>query len=147
MLRALAVPLLLVAALAGCLGNEEPVAQGAATNLSANGTANLTKTLPPAVSLKVSTSGVYPINPGFEQKTLEATEGANVTVDFTNADPNPVTMHDWVVEGVTGAATEQVGSGESSTVSFLAPKAGEYKYYCSVGDHRARGMEGTLTVA
>ncbi len=25
-------------------------------------------------------------------------------------------------------------------------KAGEYKYYCAVGNHRAEGMEGTLTV-
>ena len=36
---------------------------------------------------------------------------------------------------------------ESSTTSVDAElEAGEYTFYCSVGNHRDAGMEGTLTV-
>lgn len=144
MLRALALPLLIAAGLAGCMTDEAPV-EGASLDASANATTNLTAEVP-AVTLTVATSGIYPINPGFAQAALEAVENANVTVEFTNADPNPVVAHDWVLEGVDGAATEAVGSGESSTVTFVAPAAGEYAFFCSVGNHRQLGMEGTFTV-
>jgi hypothetical protein len=41
---------------------------------------------------------------------------------------------------------EQVGAGASDVVEFTADKAGTFEYYCSVGNHRAMGMKGTLTV-
>jgi len=31
-------------------------------------------------------------------------------------------------------------------VTFVADKAGEYEFYCSVGQHRANGMVGKLIV-
>ncbi len=55
--------------------------------------------------------------------------------------------HDLSVErdGAAVAATEMIEPGESATLSVpLDP--GEYVFYCSVGDHRARGMEVTVTV-
>ena len=40
--------------------------------------------------------------------------------------------------------SETITGGETELTVDLEP--GEYTYYCPVGDHRAQGMEGTLTV-
>jgi len=53
--------------------------------------------------------------------------------------------HDWVVDEFDDAATEIVTTG-CDTIEFTADTAGSYDYYCSVGNHRAQGMEGMLTV-
>ena len=42
-------------------------------------------------------------------------------------------------------AGKTVGKGEKSVASADL-KAGEYDFYCAVGNHRAEGMEGKLTV-
>lgn len=146
MLRALAIPVLLGAVLAGCIGSDEPVAPGAAASNLTNSTKNLTGAIPTAITLKVATTGIYPINPAFDPATLEVKEGANVTIELTNGDPNPVVGHNWVLTGVDGAETEGIESGGSTSVSFIAPKAGEYEFICSIGDHKDRGMVGKLTV-
>lgn len=101
---------------------------------------------PPAVDLTISATGVYPIDFGYDKDTLTAAAGARVNITFTNDDANLFVTHDWVLEGVEGAATQAIAPGESATISFTAPEAGEYAYYCSVPGHRDMGMEGTLTV-
>jgi uncharacterized cupredoxin-like copper-binding protein len=55
--------------------------------------------------------------------------------------------HDFVVErdGNDVAGTENIAPGASTTLTVdLEP--GEYVFYCSVADHRAMGMEVTVTV-
>ena len=42
--------------------------------------------------------------------------------------------------------TERLSAGEEETITFVADRAGSFEYYCSVGNHRAMGMKGTLTV-
>ena len=99
------------------------------------------------VTLEVATSGVYPANPGFDPATASVPSGALVHATFTNADPAAlVVQHNWVVEGIEGASSDSIGQGEESSFDFTAPAPGEYAFYCSIGDHRDRGMEGTLTV-
>jgi plastocyanin len=55
-------------------------------------------------------------------------------------------QHDLVIEGPgVEAASDVIGSGESTTLTVdLEP--GTYVLYCSIGDHRAMGMEVTITV-
>lgn len=36
--------------------------------------------------------------------------------------------------------------GETREVEFFATKSGEFEFYCSVGNHRERGMFGTLII-
>lgn len=54
--------------------------------------------------------------------------------------------HDIVFEDLD-VRTEIIMSGNSETITFTAPdEPGEYAYYCSVGNHRALGMEGVMIV-
>lgn len=138
----LLVALLAAPALAGCTSDDAPTET---TPTPTTPTTNMTGEAEP-VALSVSTSGAYPVNPGFSPATLTAPSGAQVTVTLTNAEAAPLVQHDWVLEGVDGAATGSVAPGATGEAAFTAPAPGEYVYFCSIGDHRARGMEGTLTV-
>ncbi|MBI4086955.1 cupredoxin domain-containing protein [Candidatus Kaiserbacteria bacterium] len=55
-------------------------------------------------------------------------------------------LHDFVIDEFAGAKTARLQSGKNETIEFTADKKGSFTYYCSVGNHRAMGMEGTLTV-
>lgn len=78
----------------------------------------------------------------FDKQELEAPAGA-VTINFTNEASVP---HNVTIEGggIEEVATETV-TGDSSSLTADLP-AGAYDFYCSVGNHRGAGMEGTLTV-
>lgn len=43
-------------------------------------------------------------------------------------------------------ATSQLQTGNVEAVQFVADKSGSFEYYCSIGQHRAMGMKGTLIV-
>ena len=78
----------------------------------------------------------------FEQDSLTAPAGS-VTFEFTNEANIP---HDFKIEkdGEDVGGTEVItGATAEATVEL---EAGEYTFYCSVGDHREDGMEGELTV-
>ena len=53
--------------------------------------------------------------------------------------------HNVVIDAPDAKAGETVGKGEKSVASADL-QAGEYTYYCAVGNHRSAGMEGKLTV-
>lgn len=55
--------------------------------------------------------------------------------------------HDLVVEqnGAKIAGTSSIAPGQSASLSVTL-KPGSYVFYCSVGNHRAMGMEVTVTV-
>lgn len=78
----------------------------------------------------------------FDKTTLEAPAGS-VTINFTN--PSASIPHNVTIdgEGIEEATETVTGDASSVTVELTA---GEYEFYCSVGGHRAAGMEGTLTV-
>lgn len=78
---------------------------------------------------------------GYSMDTIEVNEGDTVTINLTNSDG----VHDWVVDEFD-AATDIIRAGETTSVTFVADAAGTYEYYCSVGNHRAQGMVGTLVV-
>lgn len=77
----------------------------------------------------------------FDPSEIKVKKGDTVKITFKNAGG----FHDFNIEGY-GVKTKQ-GSGPSEeTVTFVADKAGEFAFYCSVGQHRANGMEGKLVV-
>lgn len=79
----------------------------------------------------------------FSPATLVVSAGQLVSITFTNTGKMP---HDFVIDEISGAKTKILQAGESETIQFTPTTAGTFTYYCSVGSHRAQGMEGTLTV-
>jgi plastocyanin len=80
-------------------------------------------------------------NFSFSKKEIRVKEGDIVQINFTAGDM----MHDWVLDEFN-ARTKIVKAGESTSVTFVADKKGTFEYYCSVGQHRANGMVGSLIV-
>ena len=80
-------------------------------------------------------------NFAFSQSEIRVKEGDVVTINFESTDG----FHDWVVDEFN-AATAKVNTDGTTSVTFVADKKGTYEYYCSVGNHRAQGMVGTLVV-
>jgi len=122
-----------VLAFAGCGGDDEEPASSDSTSTpaaaSGGGGENLTIAAD-ASALK------------FDKSELQAKAG-KVTVTMDNPSDTP---HNVVIDGGTNDKPgETVGKGEKSVASADL-EAGEYTYYCAVGDHRAEGMEGKLTV-
>ena len=53
-------------------------------------------------------------------------------------------LHDLVIEGLPGFQIEATSGNTTSGKVKLAK--GKYTFFCDVAGHRAKGMEGTLTV-
>jgi plastocyanin len=77
----------------------------------------------------------------FTPNTMNVNVGDTVRVTFKNVEGK----HDWVLDAYN-VRTQIIAAGTEETIEFVADKAGTFEYYCSVGNHRAQGMKGTLTV-
>src|SRR3954454_6441249 len=128
---------------AGCGGDDGTPAPPAPTEAAT--TAAPTDT--PAA--QEATSGAselkFAADPGgakaFTEPDLTAKAG-KVTIEFANQSQLP---HAVEIEGVDGGETETV-TGADAPPNTVDLKPGTYTFYCPVGDHRAEGMEGKLTV-
>lgn len=72
---------------------------------------------------------------------IKVNKGDTVKITFKNAGG----FHDFVIQGYDVKTKQENGPSEE-TVTFLADKAGEFAFFCSVGQHRSKGMEGKLIV-
>jgi plastocyanin len=77
----------------------------------------------------------------FSRKEIRVKRGDLVRINFSSTEG----IHDFRIEGLN-VGTEQVSSGQSTSVEFTADTKGLFEYYCSVGDHRQLGMTGILIV-
>jgi plastocyanin len=124
---------------AGCGGDDdEPAAAGnestptaAATEEAGGGASTL--------AIEADPSGEN----AFTETELTATAG-QVTIEFSNTSDTP---HAVEIEGNgIEEETETVTAADAPPLTVdLQP--GTYTFYCPVGNHRADGMEGTLTVS
>ena len=110
-------------ALAGCGGDEEENGGGG------GGGAQLQLAAPDDGSL------------AFDKTELTAPAGP-VTINLDNPSSTPHAVE--IEGGGVEEASETVSDAETSVTAEL--EAGEYTFYCPVGNHRDGGMEGTLTV-
>ena len=152
-----AAPLVLalgIALLSGCSGDEGSTDAAASSSApSSSAATSSAEASTPASSAPASSAPAEA-----ESETVAVTEGEmfiELSEDSFNAGTytfevtNTGSMrHDFVVEqdGEDVASTDVLQPGESTTLEVdLAP--GEYVFYCSVGAHRAAGMEVPVTVA
>lgn len=77
----------------------------------------------------------------FDPEEIHVKKGDSVKIVFKNAGG----MHDLVFDDFN-VRTQRLAAGQSETIEFVADKIGTFEYYCSVGNHRAMGMEGDLIV-
>lgn len=77
----------------------------------------------------------------FSETEMRVQEGDTVTINFSVTEG----FHDLVIDEFN-VATPQLNAGGEASVTFVADSAGTYEYYCSVMNHRAMGMVGTLIV-
>lgn len=118
-------------------GTNEAAAEGDAS-------ANADATVGASIDLNAGdakTVDIVGTNYKFDVTEIRVKEGDTVTINLTSGNG----FHDWVVDAFN-ASTDRVNTGENTSVTFTADKAGTYEYYCSVGNHRALGMVGKLIV-
>lgn len=77
----------------------------------------------------------------FDPDVIRVKKGEEVKIVLKSVDM----MHDFVIDEFD-VRTQVTRAGETSEVTFTANEAGEFEFYCSVGNHRALGMVGTLIV-
>lgn len=77
----------------------------------------------------------------FVPNALTVKTGDKVKITFKNISG----IHDFQIDGLN-INTPVIQSGEDAVVEFTATKTGTFEFYCSVGNHRAQGMKGTLNV-
>ncbi len=149
--RASALALIVgLTALGGCGGDDDEGSTAAESTPEATATATATET--PAATAEAEGGGgeALEVTAGedgglsFDPKELTAKAGT-VTIKLTSPDGNAL-PHAVEVEGngVEEKSDTIQGGAEAEVSADL--KAGEYVYYCPVGQHRQGGMEGTLTV-
>jgi plastocyanin len=139
-------------ALAGCGSDDDPDATGStppATSEAAPTTEDGATSAPSETEGgegeegEAQTVAVSAVDFAFEMDSTEFAAG-ELTIELTNEGG---ATHDLVVErdGEDVAEVEDLDPGASaSTTVELEP--GEYIFYCSIGNHRAMGMEVTVTV-
>jgi len=76
----------------------------------------------------------------FSPNVINAKVGDTVRVTINAVD----LQHDFVIDELD--VQSDLVTGSSSTFEFVASEAGQFEFYCSVGNHRAQGMVGTLIV-
>lgn len=103
---------------------------------NAVGPASGAKTTPATKEFTVSAQ-----NFSFDLKSIKVNKGDTVKVTFKVADG----YHDLKIDELN-VATNRLNAGQEQTVQFVADKAGQFEYYCSVNSHRAMGMKGMLVV-
>jgi plastocyanin len=79
----------------------------------------------------------------FDPSTIKVDEAGETT--FTLVNDGKFT-HALEIEGQgIEEETDEIDGGETTELT-VDLKAGEYEFYCPVGNHREQGMEGTLVV-
>ncbi|MBI4059148.1 cupredoxin domain-containing protein [Candidatus Microgenomates bacterium] len=78
----------------------------------------------------------------FTPRTLVFTKGEKVKLTFKNMGKMP---HNLMIPELN-VATDTIAGGETTTVEFTPGESGSFAMFCSVGNHRALGMEGMMEV-
>jgi plastocyanin len=129
-------------------GGSDDTADSAATTTSASSSSATSSSPAGSASSSVSseaesiTATEQDFSISLDEDSLKA---GSYTITVVN---NGSATHDLAVEedGTTKAKTDHIAPGASATLT-VDLDAGEYVFYCSIGNHRAMGMEKTVQVS
>lgn len=130
---------ILVSGVAGIQGTLVVSAVPGGTSTTTSTTATSTST----TIQRVDKFTVYEKEYSYSPNVLPVHSGDLVII---NSIDNGTISHTLVVQGLSGASTPVINPGQNYSISFTAPPAGNYTFYCSVDGHRQLGMVGTLVV-
>lgn len=99
-------------------------------------TPNQSQKSPDATEIVVTGS-----NYAFTPTAITVKKGQKTRIVFKNAGG----FHDFVVDELN-IKTATIQDNQEDFVEFTPEKTGTFEFYCSVGNHRAMGMKGTITV-
>ncbi len=146
-----------VGLVAGCSGDDAAGGTAADTPAADTPAAETSAAAPSSSAAASAPSSLAAASPA-EAETVSVTEGemfielsedsyssGSYTFEVVNEGRMP---HDFVVErdGEDVATTEVLQPGQSATLTVTLEQ-GDYVFYCSVGSHRAAGMETPVTVS
>lgn len=77
----------------------------------------------------------------YKPNEIRVKKGQTVKVTLQSVDM----MHNFVIDELN-VDMPVVQNGNTGTVEFTADQAGEFEFYCSVGQHKQLGQVGTLIV-
>lgn len=77
----------------------------------------------------------------FKPNEIRVKKGQKVAITFTSNEGS----HNFVIDEFN-VTTPIIDSGKTADITFTPDKTGTFAFYCSVGNHRAMGMEGKLIV-
>lgn len=127
-------------ALTACGGTSD---EGTSTSPSSEATPSPTPTAEPRTPVPAAaTVEVSAFEYGYTMSSTEIAAG-EVTFELRN---DGGTSHDLVLEGGPGGSTAIIGPTETATLTVTL-EPGTYVLYCSIGNHRAMGMEIEITVS
>lgn len=78
----------------------------------------------------------------YTPSAIVAKVGQTVTVTYKNTGKYP---HNFVIDEL-GFTSKTIKAGETDTFSFVPNKTGAFSFYCSLPNHREKGMVGTLSI-
>lgn len=77
----------------------------------------------------------------YTPREIRVNQGDRIRLTYHNGGG----FHDWVLDEFD-AKTRRISANQSETIEFIADRAGDFEFYCSVGNHRAQGMVGRFVV-
>lgn len=77
----------------------------------------------------------------FTPNQIKVKVGDMVKINFMNKDGT----HDFVIDKLS-VKSKTLNMGESEMLEFSVTEKGTFEFYCSVGNHKAMGMKGSLVV-
>ena len=74
--------------------------------------------------------------------TVTVKSGDIIKINFIN---NGGVSHNLTLRGLN-LATKTISPGQTDSITFVAPAAGDYTFYCSIDNHEGMGLKGTMKV-
>lgn len=81
------------------------------------------------------------VNFKFTPDAFQVNEGDTITITIKSTQG----VHNFVIEEL-GVRSKTLKEGESEEITFVPSKKGAFKFFDSLGQHRAMGLEGTIVV-